>query len=461
MSFVPICPLPNSSSRPVTYRTSDGGGIVRVGNMYSFNFDSDSPAAKNDADASGRPLPRTIQPFNQTARLKQPYWRITASTQGQSQQSSSSNRQSERPRPVGVSSFDDGGLFFKPNMSPTHSVGVKFKKSKKKKSKKEKSVLKFSSTPKADTKLLLVRQKSEPAPKIRIKRESNVHENLTNSAKKLEGWFACDDCDAVLPHLDMKVHCKRFHMEVECPDCFCSFVGDQRLSEHLCLPNEDTSRLLGVAKDRIRRNPVVSPPNSLDFRFMSGDELISSARSATDDEATGDCPSENGLMDLTEFLRHNDTVHHECQQMISQPTTPTRIIRNSDSCWTPDFELDFEGVPLCGPVEAKEAPFITSSPSKEVATEELPKLPDVPSIPAVAMVSYVVRRIEDVNRTVVVCGGQDRVNSQNQYNTSASRAEDDCFSGNSSLEVVVINDSGVNIGQIEDADSDYFDLPTP
>ena len=40
-------------------------------------------------------------------------------------------------------------------------------------------------------------------------------------------------------------------------------------------------------------------------------------------------------------------------------------------------------------------------------------------------------------------------------------AEDDCFSGNSSLEVVVINDSGVNIGQIEDADSDYFDLPTP
>ena len=75
------------------------------------------------------------------------------------------------------------------------------KSKKKKKSKKQTSecVMKFSSTKKADTKLLLIRQKPTKVVKEQQREKFTIQ---------------CDDCDTKLPPLDMKIHCKRFHLEV-------------------------------------------------------------------------------------------------------------------------------------------------------------------------------------------------------------------------------------------------------
>jgi len=448
MSFVPLRSSATSPNKPITYPTETNGnrGVVRVVNGISHNLKWIGAIDERNGT--------TVQPFNRTARLKQPCW--------QTEKPANHEATNERPKPVGT--FNDGSLFFKPDMSPpphdvvsrpdmspTHVPVVhKLNKLKKlKKSKKDKKPVVFSSTPKAGAKLLLVRQKSVSGTKIRIKKKAvnGFLYSRQHPKKKLEGWLNCDDCEAVLPPLDMKVHYKRFHLEVECPDCYCHYVGEQRLSEHICRPNDET-RLMGMAKERTRRNPVVSPPNSRDFHFMSGDELISSARSVTDDER--DYPDENGLMNLTEFVDRHDT------RMMTRPTTPTRIIRN-DSCWTRDFDLDFTDVSLCS--EVREATFVTSSPAKEVPQDMLPKLPDVPNMrsyanPA-AMVSYVVRHVEDLEKPLVYTT-RDRANPSIEKNPSST--------SESSMEVTEEDSCGslpgVNIGDVDD-DSDYLDLPTP
>ena len=71
------------------------------------------------------------------------------------------------------------------------------KPKKKKKSKKSDCVVKFTSMKKADTKLLLVRQKPHKVDK-----------------KHHSFLIPCDDCEANLLPLDMKIHHKRFHLEV-------------------------------------------------------------------------------------------------------------------------------------------------------------------------------------------------------------------------------------------------------
>lgn len=286
MSFVPI--VHSSTSATTTYKSGGGNGILRVGSDFSFDWIS----AIDETVQS-------VQPFNQTARLKQSRCFRMAEL--------SAEADLEAAAASGSLTLSND-LYFKPDMSPQSFAGLltrKLKKPKKKKrSKKDKSecVVKFSSTKKADTKLLLVRQRPEKVTK----------------KKQLEKFLIqCDDCETKLPPLDMKIHHKRFHLEVECPDCCCLFIGEQRLSEHICVPKEEDPAKLKSLDPKARRRSSVSPPPAPDgdcSQFISGDELISSARSVTDDES-----EENVLAELIQPLAGSAV-------LVTRPSTPTRIM---------------------------------------------------------------------------------------------------------------------------------------
>ena len=98
-------------------------------------------------------------------------------------------------------------------------------------------------------------------------------------------------------------------------------MGEQRLSEHICLPREEDPK--SAQRLTKPRRSSVSPPSGESFQFMSGDELISSARSVTDDDSE---------VDLAEFVAS--------ASLVTRPSTPTRIMGLVDY----DLGVHFDGI---------------------------------------------------------------------------------------------------------------------
>jgi len=337
----------------------------RVGNDFSFDWITAIDETVKSA-----------QPFNQTARLKD---RQMAAAWLQPDDGVG------RPRPR---LFDECGLYFKPDLSPFPSTSEFLstskpkKPKKKKKSKKSDCVVKFTSMKKADTKLLLVRQKPHKVDK-----------------KHHSFLIPCDDCEANLLPLDMKIHHKRFHLEVECPDCCCLFIGEQRLSEHICVPKEEDPKakeLRRLCRPRTRRSSSSVSPLSEDggdacqIIMSGGDELISSARSVSDDEES---------VNLAEFV-----MPASATVSTTRPSTPTRIMGSVEY----DLGVHFDGI------------FIpTASPDPKLAppADVTSKLDSGPSI---------------VNKAIATTNEQ---------------------------QLPLHSCGGINVGHI--VDNDYLDLPTP
>ena len=82
-----------------------------------------------------------------------------------------------------------------------------FQPKKKKKCKKDRAPI-FSAALKAATKLLFVKQPTKSV-KVKIKASTGLNNNDNEGC-----LLSCDECEAVLPPLDMKHHHKRFHKEV-------------------------------------------------------------------------------------------------------------------------------------------------------------------------------------------------------------------------------------------------------
>jgi len=353
------------------YKSGTERGVLRVSNHRSFSVEWVAAIEERDVwqNLPSTAAVNTAHPFNQTARLKQTFWRPSPTTTTTGGGGGGFEPPAlEIRQPMMHPSFqqavndDEERLYFKVGTEhgPTDPVifnqavspiVIKAKPKKKKKCKKDRAPI-FSAALKAATKLLFVKQ---PTKSVKVKIKAST--GLNNNDK--EGCLlSCDECEAVLPPLDMKHHHKRFHKEIECSDCFCVYVGDERLSRHICVPQDKN---ISKRPEVPKRSPV-SPPDDY-YQVISGDELVSSARPIEDDEEI------ESLKEIVNF-----------PSPVSYPTTPTRSVQDITdfdlfgcfqeafiNCSDRDADLKSQG---------EEKIFIDVDDTTEVSTTSSQKEPD-------------------------------------------------------------------------------------